>query len=97
MQLKVYDKNGDVIAVSRVVEIPPGEFRTVGFNHEDLAPAAAPATHRSHFLTTPLWGVNSGGVRVVPVAGSLEIVNNSTGRTLGGHVKAFCGYCGENY
>ena len=83
MQLKVFDKNGDVIAVSPVVEIPPGEFRTVGFSHEDLPTSEAPATTRNHFLTTPLWGVGY-RVRVLPVAGSLEIVNNSTGRTLGG-------------
>ena len=60
MQLKVFDKNGDVIAVSPVVEIPPGEFRTVGFSHEDLPTAEAPDTRRNHFLTTPLWGVSTG-------------------------------------
>jgi hypothetical protein len=83
MQVKVYDKNGDVIAVSREVVIPPGEFRTVGFNHEDLATAEEPDTRRTQIRTTPLWGFTSRGRRV-RVAGSLEIVNNSTGRTLGG-------------
>ena len=94
MQVKVYDKNGDVIAVSHEVEIPPGEFRTVRFNHEDLATAEEPDTHRAEVRTMPLWSIRS-HVRAIPVAGSLELVSNSTGRTLGGHVKAFCGTTGE--
>jgi hypothetical protein len=93
MQVKVHDKNGDVIAVSREVEIPPGEFRTVRFNHEDLATAEEPGTRRKQIRTIPLWGLRNRG-RLVHVAGSLEFVNNSTGRTLGGHVKAFSGITG---
>jgi hypothetical protein len=33
-QLKLYDSRGDVIAESRQIEIPPGEFRSVDFNND---------------------------------------------------------------
>ncbi|HEV8487022.1 MAG TPA: hypothetical protein VGV87_25985 [Blastocatellia bacterium] len=86
LQVKVCDKNGDVIAVSPEVEILPGESRTVHFNHGDLASAEEPVTRRSQVRTIPLWGVRSRG-RLVPVAVSLEIVDISTGKTVAGWAK----------
>ena len=47
LQLKLYDANGDVIAESAEVVIPPGEFRFVDFNHDDLPVAGEPGTART--------------------------------------------------
>jgi hypothetical protein len=81
-QVRIYDKNGEVSAVSPEVEIPPGEFRTVRFNYGDLPIAEEAGTRRKQVRTVPLCGLRSRD-RLVPVAVSLEIVNAADGRTAG--------------
>jgi hypothetical protein len=75
----VYARDGNVIAESDVVEVPPGQFRTLRFNYEDLQAPAEPVTGRSQFLTTALWGVSRS--RQFFGDASLEIVDRSTGRS----------------
>lgn len=79
MLVKLSDRNGDDIAVSAEVEIPPGEFRTFRLNYDDLATPGEPGTGRKEVRTRLLWG---DGPRRFPVAVSLESVNTSTGRTV---------------
>jgi hypothetical protein len=83
MQLKLYDAQGNVIAESAEVEIPPGEFRFVDFNHDDLPGAAEPGAARNQIRTQALWGLRTSG-RIL-ITASLEIVDNSTGKTTVAH------------
>ena len=76
LQLKLYDAHGDVIAESPQIEIPPGEFRSVDFNDDQLACASAPGS-RNQVRTRALWGVRFGSRFLVTT--SLEIVESSTG------------------
>lgn len=76
LKLKLYDAHGDVIAESAEVEIPPGEFRSVDFNDDQLAGASAPGS-RNQVRTFPLWGLRARGRLLVTT--SLEIVQSSTG------------------
>jgi hypothetical protein len=80
IEVKVYDKDGNVIGGSDVVEIPPGQFRTVRLAYDDLATLGEPGTGRKEIRTKPLWGFRSRD-RLVPVTESLEIVSDGTGRT----------------
>ena len=77
MQLKLYDANGNVIAQSPDVEIPPGEFRFVDFNRDDLPIAGEPGTQRAQFRTQALWGLRAHGR--LQISTSLEIIDNQTG------------------
>ena len=76
LQLKLYDAHGDVIAESPQIEIPPGEFRSVDFNQDQLGGASAPGS-RNQVRTFPLWGLRARGR--LSVTTSLEIVQSSTG------------------
>jgi hypothetical protein len=76
LRLKLYDAGGDVIAESPQIEIPPGEFRSVDFNQDQLAVASAPG-ERNQVRTFPLWGLRARGRLLVTT--SLEIVQSSTG------------------
>ena len=82
LRVKVYDKNGDVIAVSPEVEIPPGEFRTVRFNHDDLVMPEEPGTSRKEVRMDPFFNFKAS--RLSRVLASLEVVDTRTGRTLVG-------------
>ena len=82
LRVKVYDKNGDVIAVSLEVEIPPGEFRTVRFNHDDLAMPEEPGTSRKEVRMDPFFNFKTS--RMSRVLASFEVVDTRTGRTLVG-------------
>ena len=77
MQLKLYDAHGDVIAESPQIEIPPGEFRFVDFNHDELPVAGEPGTARNQIRTQALWGLRTHSQ--INVATSLEVVDSSTG------------------
>jgi hypothetical protein len=78
LQLKLYDAHGDVIAESPQIEIPPGEFRSVDFNQDQLAGANLPG-ERNQVRTRALWGVRFGSRFLVST--SLEIVETSTGHS----------------
>lgn len=79
MQVKLYDAAGEVIAESPAVVIPPGGFRSVDFNRDDLPIAGEPGTARAELRTIPLWGLRP-RVRF-NVSTSLELVDNSTGHS----------------
>ena len=79
MQLKLYDAHGDIIAESPQIEIPPGEFRWIDFNRDDLPVAGEPGTGRLQVRTVPLWGLRSRHRIFVSV--SLETLENSTSGT----------------
>jgi len=81
LQVNAYDQNGDLIAVSPQVEIPPNEFRTVRLDYNDLATPGEPGTGRKQIRTVPLWGLRAR--TRLPVAVSLEIVNATDGRSAG--------------
>ena len=76
LRLKLYDERNDVIAESAEVEIPPGEFRYVDFNRDDLPVAGEPGTARAQFRTQALWGLRT--LRRISVATSLEVMDSST-------------------
>ena len=76
VRLKLHDARGQVIAESAPVEIPPGEFRSIDVNNDDLPPTGA---SRDQFRTTALWGFRS--LRLIRVTTSLEIIDNGTGQT----------------
>ena len=77
LRLKLYDAHGDVIAESAEVEIPPGEFRFVDFNRDDLVVAGEPGTARTEIRTQALWGLRTR--YRINVTTSLEVVDNTTG------------------
>lgn len=79
LRLKLYDAHGDVIAESADVEIPPGEFRSVDFNRDDLPLAGEPGTARAEIRTQAIWGVRN--VIRINVTTSLAVVDSSTGAT----------------
>jgi hypothetical protein len=76
LRLNLYDAHGDVIAESPPMEIPPGEFRSVDFNNDQL-PAASEPGARNQVRTVPLWGLRARSRFLVTT--SLEIVQSSTG------------------
>jgi hypothetical protein len=77
LRLKLFDAHGNVIAESRAVQIPPGEFRSVDFNHDELPIAGEPGTTRKQIRTQPLWGLRHRPLIHVPT--SLEIIDSTTG------------------
>ncbi len=77
MQMKLYDAQGEVIAASAEVMIPPGQFRFVDFKRDDLPIAGDPGTGLLQVRTQPLWGLRSRSR--IDVATSLEVVNSTTG------------------
>ena len=79
MQLKLYDASGVVIAASPEVVIPPGEFRFVDFNREDLPIAGEPDTQRAQVRTQVLWGVRSRERFQLPT--TLELIDNQSGES----------------
>jgi len=77
LRLRVFDAQGNVIAESPEVRIPPGEFRSVDFNHDELPIAGEPGTTRKQIRTQALWGLRHRNTIHVPT--SLEIVDSTTG------------------
>ena len=80
LQLKLQDEQGRFLVEGPELEIPPGQFRSVVFKWSDLGITGEPATHRAQLRTTPLWGVRARPR--LPVHASLEIVNDTTGKTM---------------
>ena len=76
MKMRLYDTQGNIIAESAEVVIPPDEFRHVDFNRNDLPLAGDPGTGLLQVRTTPLWGFSSryrGSLST-----SLEVKNSNT-------------------
>jgi hypothetical protein len=79
LRMKLYDKDGAVIAVSPKVVIPPGEFRWIDFNRDELGLSGEPGTTRAQVRMQPLWGLRANNR--LHVSTSLEIINNTSGGT----------------
>lgn len=77
LQLKVFDQHGALLVESPTVVIPPGEFRWVDINREDLKIPGDPGTSRAEVRTTALWSVS--GSRRIRVPTSLDLVDRNTG------------------
>jgi len=77
LKLRVFDALGNVIAESPEVNIPPGQFRWIDFDYDDLPVAGEPGTMRKQFRTIPLWGLRSRSR--LHVSTSLDLLNSSTG------------------
>ncbi|MCM3900159.1 MAG: hypothetical protein ND866_00480 [Pyrinomonadaceae bacterium] len=82
IQVMLFDASGAVIATSDEIAIPPGEFRSVDFNRDDLPVSHEPGgrvqtraqvRYRSFYLVDR--------TRAVGFAPSIELIDNSTGRT----------------
>ena len=100
VQVKAYDKDGNVIAESNAVQIPPLQFRTIRFKYEDLRTASEPDTGRKQ-VRMRMFGLIDrtqlsaaaqpilppGKDLVISDLVSFEIVDDNTGGTvvLGGH------------
>src|SRR5262249_32876064 len=80
LQLKLQDEQGRFLAESPELVIPPGQFRSIVFKWSDLGITGEPATHRAQVRTIPLWGVRANPR--LHVHASLEIVNDTTGKTM---------------
>ena len=84
IQVMLFDAAGAVIARSDEIAIPPGEFRSVDFNRDDLPVAGEPGTgrvqtraqvrYRSFFLIDR--------TRAIGFVPSIELIDNGTGRTI---------------
>ena len=95
MRLTLLNPDGTPIIESPELRIPPGEFRSINFNRDELPVAGEPGTGRAQIRTMPLWSFRATGRYVITT--SLEIVDN-TGATrvfVSGHVKAFQGSTGS--
>src|ERR1700752_4304641 len=57
MQVLIFTATGEGIAESPAIVIPPGEFRSVDFDRDDLPISGEPGTARAQLRTIPLWGV----------------------------------------
>lgn len=77
LQLKFFDEHGKMVFESSVVAIPPGEFRWIDTNREDLNVAGDPSTGRAQIRTQALWGLSSSARINVPT--SLDLVDKNTG------------------
>jgi hypothetical protein len=91
VQVKAYDKAGNVIAESDAVQIPPRQFRTIRFKYGDLLTASEPDTGRKQVRTlvdrTHLSAATQpilppGKDLVISNLVSFEIVDDNTGGTV---------------
>jgi hypothetical protein len=81
MQVNIYDENGNVVATTRGVEIPTGQFGSVDVARGDLAMSGDPSTGRAQVRAKPLFGFPSWWHGRVAL--SLEIVD-AAGNTVEG-------------
>jgi len=91
MRLRLFNPDGTALIESSELEIPPGEFRSINFNRDELLVAGEPGTGRAQIRTVALWSCRYSGRYVINT--SLEIVDN-TGATRSvatGHIKVFDG------
>ena len=95
VHVKAYDRDGNVIAESDDVQIPPRQFRTIRFNYGDLRTASEPDTGRKQ-VRMRMFGLIDrtqlspaaqpilppGKDLVISDLVSFEIVDDNTGRTV---------------
>lgn len=77
--VKVFNGSGNLIAQSPELAIPPGEFRSFDFDRHELNLPGEPGTDRAHVRMEPVFNFSS--KRLARGLASVEIVDNSTGKT----------------
>ncbi len=94
-QVKLYDAQGNVLALSEEVELRPGQFRTFDFNRDDLLVAGEPGTGRLQVRAGIgiLKSLDGGATWPNSIPVSIEVVDNRTGKTVSSFV-AFPGFTG---
>ena len=81
---KIVDAQGNMLKQSDEMSVPAGQFRFVDFNRDDIAATGEARTGRLQVLVElvvegPLQGNPTGA----DFPASLEIIDNSTGKTVG--------------
>jgi hypothetical protein len=77
MHAKAYDKNNNIIAVSRPIEILPGHFGEIRFNYTDLGTEGESGTGRKQVRIKPFFEFRSD--RLVSGLASYELVDDNIG------------------
>jgi len=85
-QVRLFDAVGQQIAQSSVIAIPPGEFRSVDFDRDDIPLAGEPGTGRVQIKGTWKMTVQDRAAEDGEFPASLEIVDNESGASAGGFV-----------
>ena len=93
-QVTLYDMLGNVLARSREVEVPSGQFRTFDFKREDLSAVGEPNTERIQVHGVIQVAFYDGSVRYVPERFpiSMELMETRTGGTVGSSGPYYTGY-----
>jgi len=76
LRLQIYDAHGALITHSPQLTIPPGEFRWVDFDHDELGTPSEPDTSRNQVRTMPLWGLSRSRPLHIPT--TLELLDSTT-------------------
>jgi hypothetical protein len=80
-QVKLFDSIGDAVAESNIVGIPPGEFRSLDFDRDELPLLGEPGTDRAQVRGKIILWVRDTSTLSGFSPASLEIVDTSTGHT----------------
>lgn len=81
-RVTLYDAEGNIVARSREVEVPAGQFRIVDFDRAGLPLAGEAGTGRLQVRASIQVVLADGSVR--PANVSMEVMDNRTGGTTGG-------------
>ncbi len=77
--VKVFDGSDNLIAQSPEMVIPPGEFLSFDFDYYALPLIGEPGANRKQARIKPFFNFQS--ERLSPILASVEIVDNTTGKT----------------
>jgi hypothetical protein len=75
LRLQIFSSHGALITQSPELTIPPGEFRWVDFDHDQLGTPSEPDTSRNQVRTMPLWGLSRS--RRVRIPTLLEVLDSN--------------------
>ncbi len=81
-RIRLHDASGALIAQSDELVIPPGEFRSHGFPRSALPLAGEPGADRVQMAVSVLLKLDQIDGDPIEATGSLEIMDDSTGRTM---------------
>lgn len=76
LRLQIYGAHGALITQSPQITIPPGEFRWVDIDHDELGTPSEPDTTRNQVRTMPLWGLSRSRPLHIPT--TLELLDSTT-------------------
>ena len=84
VQAAIYDSTGRLLSQTDPVEVPPGQFRTIRFNRDDLRVAGEPGTGRVQVQPDFQFQADANqSFSPEDISFTMELVNNSTGATAG--------------